>query len=582
MELMSRISSWSFISSEERVYNLIRSALVAVLAAIPSVIIPYYPPEILIFIFVIEFLVAYRSKEAAISIGLALSFPAALYQGQVFGIYYLLFILIPTWTIIIFLHAYENGWIANILFYSAILLGWSSITSPLSFLPPTLLGILFTPNMGLLTGIFTCLFTILLAYAHGMTSYGFVNLPISTASFMEFRKPALASFGPVSLIEPIVGLMAFDNLGFVLAMLPIVEMLTSSLHIYIEIVTWSLACYLPGRISPQWRVSHPYSLSLIVSPITMLLGFLLTGGLANVTAELIFLGIIVPLCLAGVVAISGLEGAPGVEAGEPRWSFGRLFGRKPKAEVEEEGVEEEEVEVPAEMEEVKVEAPAEAPVVEPIPRAEPLSTPPTPDTLPKVNELIQLEEAFTKNLGLGREEIFGRKILFDYDPVSEYENAVKDFCIQGLANRGLVMVFTRKGSPIYNALYERAAIKFYCLTSQVSVPTEAARNEIWLPANDVSLMLDALNKTILSNPRASIWVVYDNLTELIFATGFEKTYGFLRYATEILSLDRVAALFLLNSKAHDEKISISIKGLFRNHVSFGMEGLRLVRFPRQG
>jgi len=117
MELMSRISSWSFISSEERVYNLIRSALVAVLAAIPSVIIPYYPPEILIFIFVIEFLVAYRSKEAAISIGLALSFPAALYQGQVFGIYYLLFILIPTWTIIIFLHAYENGWIANILFY---------------------------------------------------------------------------------------------------------------------------------------------------------------------------------------------------------------------------------------------------------------------------------------------------------------------------------------------------------------------------------------------------------------------------------------------------------------------------------
>ncbi|MBO3803213.1 MAG: hypothetical protein JTT11_04970 [Candidatus Brockarchaeota archaeon] len=579
---MSRIGSWGLVSSEERVYNIVRSALVAGLAAVPTIMIPYYPVEILIFICVIEFLVAYRSKEASLSLGLALSLPAALYQKQIFGTYYLLFILIPTWTIIIFLHAYENGWVASSLFYAAILLGWSSLSSPLSFLPPALLSVLFTPNMGLLTGAFTGLSTILLAYAHGANSYGFVNLPASTASFIDFQKPALARFGPVSLIEPIAGLAAFDNSGFVAAMFPLVEILTGSLYVYIQLVTWSLACYLPGKIAPQWKISHPYSLGLAISPITMLLGHLLTGGLANVTAELVFLGVLVPFCLAGGIAISGLEGAAGGEGGGPRWSLGRLFGRKPKAEIEEAEEEAEEealVEVPVKREE-EMEAPAEM-APEPAPRAEPM-LPPTPDTLPRVNDLIQLEEAFTKNLGLGREEIFGRKILFDYDPVSEYEKAVRDFCIQGLANRGLVMVFTRKGSPIYNALYERAAIRFYCLTSQVSVPTEAARNEIWLPANDVSLMLDALNKTILSNPRASIWVVYDNLTELIFATGFEKTYGFLRYATEILSLDRVAALFLLNSKAHDDKISISIKGLFRNHVSCGTEGLKLVRFPRAG
>ncbi|MGQ9515593.1 MAG: zinc-ribbon domain-containing protein [Thermoproteota archaeon] len=58
--------------------------------------------------------------------------------------------------------------------------------------------------------------------------------------------------------------------------------------------------------------------------------------------------------------------------------------------------------------------------------------------------------------------------------------------------------------------------------------------------------------------------------------------GFLRYATEILSLDRIAALFLLNSKAHEDKIAASIKGLFRNHISCGTEGMKLVRFLGRG
>ncbi|MGQ9514681.1 MAG: hypothetical protein ACUVTL_06490, partial [Thermoproteota archaeon] len=352
-----------------------------------------------------------------------------------------------------------------------------------------------------------------LAYAQGATSYGFINLPTKTTSFMSFQKPAIFNFGPLSLAESFIGLMEFNNVRFELAMLPLIDIFTSSIYAYIEIVTWSLACYLPGKIASQWKRSHPYSLGVTISPILMLIGFLLTGGFSYITPELIFLGILVPLCVAGVIAISGLEGIPGAEEGALRWIFGRFFRRAQKVE-----------EVAEKEETIEVE-PAEVPMEEPVPKIEPESYQQLPEISPKVNDLIQLEESFTKNLGLSREEIFGRKILFEYDPVSEYENAVKDFCIQGLANRGLVMVFIRKGSAIYNALFDRAAIRFYCLTSQVSVPTEAARNEIWLPASDVSLMLDALNKTILSNPRASIWVVYDNLTELIFATGFEKTYG---------------------------------------------------------
>jgi len=535
-------------SFEERLTRLIRPTFVAVLASAPSLIITYYPAWVLILFFAIELAVAYRSEIASLSLGLVFTVPAAIYQSQVFGLYYIFLNLIPLWTMIILSRAHEMGWVASILGYVGVQLGWSGLSSTLSFVPPALSGIIFTPRTGLLMGLVTVLCVIFLAYGQGATTYGFVNLPLRPPfEFMRFQRTVLESFGPMDFIQPVMGLANFDRFRFGDATSPLVSIFLSYPQFYVEVALWAVACYISGRIAHRWKGPYPLSAGLSASLAAVFAGYALTGGLAYITGELIAVGVFVPMALAACFAALGLERIP-VTEGEGV-SLASLFKRRHRAE-KEEGE-----------------------------KGQTEGTTPTPE---KTTELIQLEEAFSKSLGVTHQEMTGRKILFDYDPISEYEKVINDFCVEALANRGLVTVFTRKGSPVHNILSERAAIKFFCLTSQVSVPTDATRNEVWLPANDISLMLDALNKSLIANPKATtIWFVYDNLTELLFATGFERTYGFLRYATEILASPRISALFLFNSKAHDEKISVSIRGLFRNYIECGSEGLKLVRFPRE-
>jgi hypothetical protein len=549
---MGRGISWGHLLSERGSARILRSAFIGVLASIPSIIIPYYPTVSLILFAAIEMLVAYRSEMAALSLGLAISLPAAMYQKQVFGLCYFFLIIIPLWATMIFSRLHYRGWLAGILGYVAVLLGWTDISSSLSFLPPAIAGMIFTPGTGFWMGLSAALSVVFLAYAHGGVSYGFIAFPLSSNGFMDFKRPALTYFSPAAFIQPIAGLANFNRIEFEVTMFPLSEMLFNYVQVYFEIASWSIACYLAGRIASRWKRPYPSFASLMGTVGVILVGYLSTGGLAYMTVELAIVGILVPLALAGGIAASGLELVP--ETPGMATDIWRLFRRRDKAK--------------------KVEEPSSQ-------DGEQAPSQPSPMSAPeRATDIAELTEAFSKALGLDHEEMEGRKILFDYDPVSEYEKAVRDFCVEALANRGLASIFTRKGSPIYNALSERAAIRFFCLTTQVSVPTEVTRNEVWLPANDVSLMLDALNKTLLANPHATIWFVYDNLTELLVSSGFERTFGFLRYATEILAQQRISAIFLFNSKAHDDKIAASIKGLFGNYVECGREGLRLVRFSR--
>jgi hypothetical protein len=185
--------------------------------------------------------------------------------------------------------------------------------------------------------------------------------------------------------------------------------------------------------------------------------------------------------------------------------------------------------------------------------------------------------AFSKALGLNHQQMAGRKILFEFDPASQYEMAVQDLTTEALANAEPTAIFTRRGSAIYSALMKQKAVKFFCLTEQVSVPTEFSENEMLLSTNDTSLMLDVLNKTLKAHPEARINVVFDSLSDLIMAIGFEKTYRFIRYTIEMLASPRTTILFLLNQTAHDPQIASSIKSLFSNQISYGKEGIQPVK-----
>jgi len=195
-------------------------------------------------------------------------------------------------------------------------------------------------------------------------------------------------------------------------------------------------------------------------------------------------------------------------------------------------------------------------------------------------DLTKHARVFSKALGLTHGQVVGKNILLEFDSSSDYERVVEDFVDEALANDESVAVFTSKGSAIYSALSNRDNVKFLILTQRISTPrANASENKILLPANDSSLLLDALNKVLKAHPERNSNIVFDDLSSLILLTGFGKTYGFLRYALELLSLENATSLFLFDPRAHDVKVASGIRSLFSDQIAYGKEGLRVVKMP---
>lgn len=188
--------------------------------------------------------------------------------------------------------------------------------------------------------------------------------------------------------------------------------------------------------------------------------------------------------------------------------------------------------------------------------------------------------AFSRSLGLKHPQMVGRKILLEFDPASSYEEAVHDFVIEALANEEPIIVFTRRGSTVHSSLSEQKAIRFFCLTQQISIPREFSEEEMLLPSNDTSLMLNVFDKTMKAQPEGAINILFDSLSDLVLSIGFDKTYHFTRYAAEMLASPRITALFLVNKIAHDLKVASSLRGLFSNQISFGMRGIQTVKLSK--
>jgi len=197
---------------------------------------------------------------------------------------------------------------------------------------------------------------------------------------------------------------------------------------------------------------------------------------------------------------------------------------------------------------------------------------------PRPTGLTNNKKVFSKALKLTHQQIFGRNILLEFDPTSNYEKVVEDFIDEALANTDSVAVFTSKGSAVYSALSNRSDIKFLVLTQSVSTPqANASENKILLPANNSSLLLDALNKVLKAYPERNSMIVFDNLSSLVLLIGLKKTYGFLRYALELLAIENGTSLFLLDPKAHDFKVAPALRSLFSDQIAYGKKGLQIVK-----
>ena len=197
-------------------------------------------------------------------------------------------------------------------------------------------------------------------------------------------------------------------------------------------------------------------------------------------------------------------------------------------------------------------------------------------------DLIEYQDRFSQRIGVNHRYMAGRNLLLELDPASNYEEAIQDFVLEASANAESVIMCTSKGGTLHTLLNQRENVRFLLLTNLTSASrNDKTAGEVLLPANNTSLLLDTLSKTVKSHPDGNFNFVFDNLTSLILQVGFDKAYNFARYALEILSAIKATSIFLLTPSAHDEKIVSSLRSLFSNQINFEKAGLEVIKLPEE-
>lgn len=198
---------------------------------------------------------------------------------------------------------------------------------------------------------------------------------------------------------------------------------------------------------------------------------------------------------------------------------------------------------------------------------------------PSIQMTLAPSYPFSKSVGL-KSPIPSGSYLLEVEPSLNYERLMKDLAVELVSNKFLVFVFTPAASRTYGVLSPIKGVRFYIMTSTASYPgrTEDS-NQMVVPEDDPTILLDTLRKTILSVTQSSgIAVVFDNLSDMIMTAGAERCYKFIKRANEILAeREIVVSIFLLTKGAHDEKTTNLIQNLFRNHIVFDSEGTKLKR-----
>ncbi len=177
-------------------------------------------------------------------------------------------------------------------------------------------------------------------------------------------------------------------------------------------------------------------------------------------------------------------------------------------------------------------------------------------------DLSESMDTFSSTVGLSHEEISGKKLLLEFDPQSDYDRIFKSLLAESASHFERTVVFTLKGRPVYSLAQRQPGAKVFVLTPRVSYPKVESENLVLLPSYDTSLILDALNKTIEAYAESSFTIIFDSITHFIFTLGPDRTYSLVRQALELMISDKITAIFTMNSRAHDPKITSTFENMF--------------------
>ena len=176
---------------------------------------------------------------------------------------------------------------------------------------------------------------------------------------------------------------------------------------------------------------------------------------------------------------------------------------------------------------------------------------------------------FSGRVGLKPEATSGRVFLLEVEPSSNFEEPIRDLANELGSAQKILFAFTSAGSPVSAALTGLGNVRFFTMTRKVSYPKEGERpDEVLVPSTDQSVLLNVLDKAIAANPDLRFGVVFDSVSDLILSSGLEMTYKFLKQANEMLTGNRITAVFLMTSGAHSEREVNVVKSLFSNILVF--------------
>jgi len=192
-------------------------------------------------------------------------------------------------------------------------------------------------------------------------------------------------------------------------------------------------------------------------------------------------------------------------------------------------------------------------------------------------DLLEHTNAFSKLLGIPHKKFIGRKFLLEFDPSSTEVKVIENLTKEAIANVEPIFIFTSERSPTHSSLAKHQAVKFFLLSTSISIPKSTSDNEILLPAKNTALILDSLSKVLEEYAHTNIVLVFDKLSELINLVGFNKAYKFLLYMLDMLSSKRTTALFLLNASAHEPQVISRIRGIFHNQLTYDKDELKVVK-----
>jgi len=168
---------------------------------------------------------------------------------------------------------------------------------------------------------------------------------------------------------------------------------------------------------------------------------------------------------------------------------------------------------------------------------------------------------FSRRLGIENGKLRGKKMLLEVDPRSAYEKIVVDFVVECGSHDEAVVVATHQGSAVMHGL-------------------ENYKNAKLLVLDPRSVF--SFSPLLTKYPNERLSIVFDSLTDAVMmAEDVEaqqrSLYTFIQNSLRLLDDDRITALFLLNTEAHDPKSVASVRGLFNYQITYNAEGAAIMR-----